>query len=144
VERPSELEKEGRADDKGNETQADKKEPDTGEKRGRGDADGDLETASGEDHESAERVEERDAKKPKTGEVEDTGIKNGSNKIDENREEKDDKQEDKEPTVDATPKELQTAPRKRGPGRPKKSDSKASPPAGETKDSIGKRTRSKA
>jgi hypothetical protein len=145
VERANEL-NEG-SSDKGNEKQGDKKEPDTGEKRGRGDADGDVEMVSEEGHKPAEEPEGRDAKKPKTGEVEDAGTKNGSSKPDGNGAKKDDKQENEELTVKLAPKEEQKAPKKRGPGRPKKSESKTEKTAGSAPnsgDSIGKRTRSKA
>ncbi|KAI9771704.1 MAG: hypothetical protein M1840_001920 [Geoglossum simile] len=147
VERPSGLEKEGGGGDEGNEKQGDKKEPDTGEKRGRGDAGGGLEIASGEGHKSAEGAEGRDSKKPKT-EVEGAGTKNGSIKIDGSGEKKDDKQDSEGLTVKVARKE-ESAPKKRGPGRPKKSESKIEKTAASVKetknsDSIGRRTRSKA
>ena len=154
VNRASGLEREGNGgnnDDGGNEGGGDKKEPETGEKRGRGDADGGLETAPEEERESAEKAEGRGAKKPKTGEGEDAGTKNDSIKVGGNGDKKDDKLEagEGEPAAKGVEREEQKAPKKRGPGRPKKSESKVEKTAAlvretNNSDSIGKRTRSKA
>ncbi|KAI9786646.1 MAG: hypothetical protein M1839_006197 [Geoglossum umbratile] len=150
----SEPEKEGYGEnigDRGNGTEGVKKEPETGEKRGRGDVDGGPEIPSEEEHNSAEKAEGRDAKKPRTGEVEDAGTENGSINNDGNADEKDGKREVREgdPTAKVAEKEEQKAPKKRGPGRPKKSESKVEKTAPSVKetndsDSVGKRTRSKA